>query len=144
MDISPAHAAARFEACRLPALQASLALLQSSGAARARILLYAGPKPDPGAATSAVPLVALTLSATAGAIDAENKRLTLDADEGQVANADPASGTAAVWARVLTPSGAWWADLTVSDAGGNGDIKMASTTLFNGAFVRLTSAIVQS
>lgn len=142
MDISTDHAAARLEACRVPALQASLALLASSTSDRARLVFYGGTKPAAGAAATGA-LATVNLSQRAGLVDASAKTLALDTpQEGQVDGADPTTGTAATWARIFTPGGNWWADLTVSDATGDGEIKLSSVLLLQGGFVRVTNAVV--
>lgn len=132
MQLSTAHLAARAAAARLPALQASLALLDSSYG-RARIELL-----DAGSAV----LAAAWLQDGAGTIDESAFQLVLAVPiEGAIGLAGtPAS------ARVLDATGGLWAEgLTVSDDApeSTGDIKLASTTLHVGHFVRITSAVIQ-
>ena len=136
MDISPAHEAARAAAIRLPALQASLALLIEDSQ-RARISLYADPPPTaPGDPPSSPAVVVIDLAATAGTIDAELYQLHLDTPvEGQITGADPVDGTPITWARVEDGRGDWWGDVTVSETGGAGAIQLDSTLLYQGAFV---------
>jgi len=132
MQLSAAHLAARAAAARLPALQASLDLLDA-GAGQATIEILD--------ATNAV-LVTIPIADGVGTLNAETFRITLTVPiEAQVAIAGtPAS------ARVKDNTGALWADsITVSDDApeSTGEIKLASTNLQAGAFVRLTSAVFQ-
>lgn len=145
MDISTLHAAARLQACRIPALSASLSLLASADASRATIEFHAAPRPGPGEPAGDDPLAIGQLTGRAGIIDPVGYALVLDAPiEAQVVNADPATGTPTAWARVKTPAGAWWADLSVSStADGTGEILIEQTLLLNGAFVRVTAGTVQ-
>lgn len=154
MDISPQHAAAVIAACRIPALQARLALLQSADETRATLAFYGTAYPDPpGAAPGADPIVTLTLTATAGTLDAGLYQILLTTPlESQVTGADPALGSIPLWARMRTPAGDWWADLTVSVEGADGELQLVQTgteggqpvaRLFNGAFARIASAVVQ-
>ena len=138
MDLSTAHAAARAEAARLPALQASLDLLNAAPGPAA-ILLYAGTRPAPGAAPAGALLAAVPMAATAGTIDTGNVRivLTVPIEAQAVEGGDP------VWARIFDGAGAWWADASVSATGGGGEIELDSATLYAGGIVRLTSAILQ-
>lgn len=138
MDLSTAHAAARDAAARLPALQASFDLLDV-GAGTASIVFYAAPRPEPGEAPTGDALATILLADGAGTLDAQAFQIVLTVPvEGQVT-----TGGDAAWARVLDNTGAWWADCSVSDDGGSGEIKLASVTLAAGAFVRLTSAVFQ-
>ncbi len=132
MNISAAHEAARAAAARLPALSASLALLDS-GTGQASIAFYSGVAPA-GDLLAMIPLVD-----TAGAVDEDNFRIVLSVPTEGPATA---SGTA-TWAKILTSAGTEWGTVTVSDATGDGEIKLATADLVTGAFVRLTSAVVQ-
>lgn len=137
MDISPAHAAARSAALRLAAITASHTLLET-GAGDILIECYADPRPAPGEAP-AVPLLAAVACPEAAALDADNLRITLPAGiEGLIV----AAGDAA-WARIRGRDGAWWADASVSDTAGDGEIKLGSVTCAPGAWVRLLSAQFQ-
>lgn len=132
MQLSAAHLAARAAAARLPALQASLDLLDA-GAGQATIEILD--------ATNAV-LVTIPIADGVGTLNAETFRITLTVPiEAQVAIAGtPAS------ARVKDNTGALWADgITVSDDApeSTGEIKLATMSLQEGAFVRLTSAVFQ-
>jgi len=133
MIISPAHAAARAEAARLPALSASLARL-TTGLQTPVIQLYTAPDPDTGTL-----LVSIPLATGVGSIDEATHRLHLTVPiEAQVV----ANGEAAC-ARILDASGATWADASVSDTAGDGEIKLLTTDLATGAFARLTEAYFQ-
>jgi hypothetical protein len=156
MDISTKHANAVIAACRIPALQARLALLANVGnPERSTIAFYGTAKPDPGDPPGDDPIVTLTLTEAAGVIDTDLHQLQIATPlEAQVTGADPATGTIPVWARVSDAAGDWWADLSVSVEGGTGEIQLVQTgtegdppapvvRLFNGAFARLSSAVVQ-
>lgn len=133
MIISTAHADARAEAARLPALYASLALL-TTGPETPVIEIYTAPDPETGTL-----LVSIPLAPGVGSIDEATCRLHLTVPiEAQVV----ANGEAAC-ARILDASGAIWGDVTVSDLAGGGDIKLVSTALVTGAFARLTEAYFQ-
>lgn len=141
MDISTAHAAARAEAARVPALQASLARLDAAPGP-ASITLYGAPRPDPGEPPAGDALVTIPLQQPAGAINEAERTIELAVPiEGQITGADPDDGTDAVWARITDGAGEWWGDCSVSDASGAGEIKLISTLLRNGAFARLVSAV---
>ena len=155
MDISPAHEAAVIAACRVPALNARLALLASGGATRASIALYADPAPiTPGDPPGAAPIVSMNMTAASGIVDDTNFQILLDTPiEAQVDGADVANGSVPTWARVNMPDGSWWADLTVTVEGAGGEIQLVQTgtdgggqpeaRLFNGAFARIASAVIQ-
>ncbi|WP_148040285.1 hypothetical protein [Marichromatium sp. AB31] len=144
MELSPSHLATREAACRLPALHASLALLVESSQ-RATLGLYGDPPPaSPGDPPAEPPVVVLTLTAAAGQVDEGAHWIVLDVPlEGQIDGADPAVGTSVTWARITDGAGQWWADATVSDEAGAGEIRLIDTLLYNGAFCRLTSAILE-
>jgi hypothetical protein len=138
MDLSTTHDNARTATCRIPALQASLALLVED-TQRAEIAIYGGARPDPGAAPGSGPLVAIPLASAPGTIEAPTFRIVLTVPiEAQVST----DGTA-TWARITDGSGAWWADVSVSDNAGAGEIKLQPAALYSGAFCRLTSAVFQ-
>lgn len=138
MDLSPLHAAARAVAARIPALQASLALLNLAPGP-SRIELYPAPRPDPGETPAGALLASIPLEAVAGTIDTEAAQLVLTAPlEAQIA----ANGDVA-WARVIDGADGWWSDASVSAVGGGGEIQLDDITLYAGAFVRLISAVFQ-
>jgi hypothetical protein len=155
MDISTKHQNAVIAACRIPALNARLALLAQPDPGqpeRSVIRFYGTAKPGPGDPPGESPLVTLTMTAAAGTIDAGAFELVFDTPlESQVTGADPSTGTIPLWARVLDVEGDWWADLTVTVAGGGGDIELPATGIedeqdvvrwFNGAIARLASGKV--
>jgi hypothetical protein len=143
MNRSPKHSDARLEAQRLPALNASLALL-AEDTMRATIALYGTAKPTPGDPPGADPVATFTLGATAGTVDADLKQIQLAAPiEAQITGADPETGTEALWGRIFDGAGDWWGDATVSDESGDGEIKLQTTALLNGAFCRITSGVFQ-
>lgn len=162
MDQSTAHTAAVAEAVRAPALHARLdTLAQGAEATPARIELFATTRPDPGEAAGGDPLVSIFLTAGVGEVTDETVetvrtvQLVLDTPiEGQVDGADPATGSIPLWARMYSPAGDWWADVSVSVEGGAGEVQMAATgqegepladvaRLFNGAFARLSSFVIE-
>jgi len=162
MEQSTAHTAAVAEAVRAPALQARLDMLaQGEATDPAQIDLYDGTPPDPGDTPAGVLLVSIALTSTVGTVIDEvvetvrSVRLELDAPiEGQVADADPATGSIPTWGRILTPAGDWWADITVSVEGGDGELQLAATgtegepaapvaRLFNGAYSRVSSFVIE-
>lgn len=157
MDLSTAHEAARILVCRIPALEASLALLayDPEETERSTIALYGTTRPTPGDPPGDDPIVVLPLSAAAGTIDEELYQIQLAVPiEAQITGADPDDGTIPLWARIFGPLGDWWADASVSIAGDGGEIQLDQTglegdpeepvvRLFNGAFCRLTSAVFQ-
>ena len=143
MDLSPKHSEARLEAQRLPALSASLALLVEDTTA-ATIALYGTAKPPPGDPPGADPLAVFTLSSAAGTVDEDLYQIQLAVPiEAQITGADPETGTEALWGRVFDGAGDWWGDATVSDESGDGEIKLQTTALLNGAFCRITSGVFQ-
>lgn len=133
MILSPAHAAARTEAARLPALQASFArLTDTPGPARIEIYDDA----DPGAGDV---LVVIEMASGIGSIDEGQVRINLTAPiEGQIIKTGEALS-----ARIFDGTEAWWADATVSNTSGSGEIKLQDTALVVGAIARLTSAHFQ-
>lgn len=158
MDISTKHENAVIAACRIPALEARLALLANPDPVspdRAWIEFYGTAKPTPGDPPGGDPIVTLMMTEGAGTINEGLFQLVLDTPiEGQITGATPSTGTIPVWARVYDFEAAWWADLTVSVEGGGGEIQLAQTgtegepaepvaRLFNGAFARIVTAIVQ-
>lgn len=161
MDLSPDNIAAAAEAIRVPALQARLDMLvQGEAATPARLELFATTKPTPGDPAGADPVVSIDLTASAGSVmdevveDVRSVRLELDAPiEGQVTGADPATGSIPLWARFYTPAGDWWADVSCSVEGGDGELQLVATgtegdppvsvaRLFNGAYARVSSFVI--
>ncbi len=145
MDISTKHGDARLAACRIPALQASLALLELENPDPAQIDFYSDPVPTtPGDAPTGDLVVSIPLSGTAGTVDTDLFQIQLTVPlEAQIDGADPATGSTVTWARIVDGDGDWFADVSVSDEAGSGEIKLQTTLLYNGAYCRLTSAVLQ-
>lgn len=143
MDISTKHENAVIAACRLPALQARLALLNAN-TVNAQIDFYpAGAWVTPGDTPSASVVASIPLAVTAGTVDTDLFQIQLTVPiEAQIDGADPATGTEVALARVLDGDGDWWADLTVSDEAGSGEIKLINTLLLNGEYARLVTGII--
>jgi len=132
LTLSPAHEAARQQAARLPALQESHARLIASPG-ESVVQLFEG-SPDTGTLIAELQMAPAVLT-----LDAENVLIqTTAAIEGQATIEGTVSS-----ARILDGTGAWWADATVTDDEGNGNIKLQETTLQAGAFARITSAVFQ-
>lgn len=132
LTLSPAHEAARQQAARLPALQESHARLIASPG-EAVVQLFEG---SPGTGTL---IAELSMPAEVLNLDTENIQIqTTAAIEGQVTTAGTADN-----ARILDGAGVWWADATVTDENGSGDIKLQDDALQAGAFARITSATFQ-
>lgn len=139
MDLSPAHAAARAAAARLPALQASFDLLvvpDPQNPTPAVIQLLTGADPDAGTL-----IVTIPLAPAVGSIDEALHRINLTVPvEGQVPQG---AGATVGCARVFDATGAWYGDPTVSATGGGGEIELESLDLVDGAFARITSGHLQ-
>ena len=145
--IPAAHTAAVQEACRIPALNARLALL-TAGELTPWISFYADPIPNPWDSgipdPAPTPVVSLTMNPTVGTVDEALKQIQFTVPiESQIVGADPVSGTVVTWAVIYDGDGEVWGYGTVTDEAGSGDFKLQTTTLLNGAYARLTSATVQ-
>ncbi len=144
MDLSTKHRDARIAASRIPALSASLALLERENPNPARIDFYSAPVPTPGAAPAGARVVSIPLDHAAGIVDTDLVQIRLTVPlEAQIDGANPSTGTTVTWARIVDGDGDWFADCSVSDGAGAGEIKLQTTLLYDGAYCRLTSAIVQ-
>lgn len=145
MDISTKHENAVIAACRLPALSARLALLEAQNPDPAHIHFYAAPRADPpGTLPEDDPVVTLTVAASAGMVDEDLFQIQLTVPiEAQITGADPATGTTVTWAQIIDGDGDWFADVSVSDEAGSGEIKLQTTLLYNGAYARLSSFVIQ-
>lgn len=144
MNLSTKASDAQTAACRIPALTALLALLELQAPDLAHLDFYPDPRPAAGATPAGSIVVSLELSATAGTVNSGlfQIQLTVPLEE-QITGADPATGTTVAWARLVDGDGDWFADLSVSDEAGSGEIKLQTTLLYNGAYCRLTSAVFQ-
>tara|TARA_Y100001973_G_C5050892_1_gene257629 strand:+ start:201 stop:608 length:408 start_codon:yes stop_codon:yes gene_type:complete len=132
LTLSPAHEAARQQAARLPALQESYARLIAAPG-EAVVQLFEG-SPGTGTLIAELPMAPAVLT-----LDTEQIQIrTTAALEGQVTTAGIVDS-----ARILDGTGAHWADATVTDEAGSGDIKLQDTNLQAGAFARITSAVFQ-
>ncbi|MFB2705434.1 hypothetical protein [Marinobacter shengliensis] len=156
MDISPSHEDARTEASRLPALYASLALLQQTdpqATAVATIEIYGTPRPPAGDPSGGAPIVVIEMTSSAGAIDDELIELSIDTPiSAQITGADETDGTIPIWARIKTPDSSWWSDVSVTVEGSGGELEMPQTgtedgspvaRLFNGATAMISSAVIR-
>ena len=144
MAMSETHLAARLAACRIPALNASNAMLNQD-TEFSKIEIRSGVQPAAPEDTATGDLVVtITLGATPGTVDTDLFQIQLTVPiESQITGADPATGTTVTWARIFDGTGAVWYDASVSDEAGSGEIKLQTTLLYNGAFCRLTSAVFQ-
>ncbi|GAA3562047.1 hypothetical protein [Marinobacter xestospongiae] len=129
--LAPTHQAARQQASRLPALMASSELLVS-GPGPALIQLFSG-DPDSGSrlADIAMPADALVLDQAALQIQGAGIIEGVVMVEGQAEHA-----------RILDGAGNWWADASVSEEAGDGDIRLQTTTLQLGAYAQITSIVI--
>ncbi len=151
--LSNDHAEERLQACRLPAMQATLDRLTGAGEVVSTIVLYDNETPT---APAAVALVSIPLTAAVGTInvyntDPQNPTITLVVTaprEALVTGADPSTGTGPLGATVFDPAGVRVMDLTVSLTGAGGEVQMEPNVeegglpvvrLFNGSLARLTS-----
>jgi len=137
----------------LGTLDLTVALVVDTVQVSAAIAQVTGSAIDP-------PVVAIDLTAGAGVVvdetdeDVRSVRIEIDAPiEGQVTGADPATGSIPLWARFYRPNGDWWADVSCSVEGGDGELQLAATgtegeppvsvaRLFQGAYARLSSVVI--
>ena len=117
-------------------LAGTLAFLDT-GPQPARLRIYGGVRPPgPDDVPSSEMLVEIRLTKPAGKI-AEGL-LTLSQEEDGLIRA---TGTA-TWARLVNGDEVTALDLDCSGTDGNGDVKLASTTLYLGGDARMVSAIL--
>lgn len=108
-----------------------------AGSNPARLRIYGGTRPaTPATAPSSAMLVEIRLTKPAGTIS--NGLLMLTQQEDGLITA---SGIAA-WARLVNGDDVTALDLDCSGTDGNGDVKLASTTLYLGGDARMVSAIL--
>jgi hypothetical protein len=108
-----------------------------AGSNPARLRIYGGTRPETPATTpTSAMLVEIRLTKPAGAIS--NGLLTLTQQEDGLITA---SGIA-TWARLVNGDDVTALDLDCSGTDGNGDVKLASTTLYLGGDARMVSAIL--
>ena len=108
-----------------------------AGSNPARLRIYGGTRPaTPATTPTSAMLVEIRLAKPAGAI--LNGLLTLTQQEDGLITA---SGIA-TWARLVNGDDVTALDLDCSGTDGNGDVKLASTTLYLGGDARMVSAIL--
>lgn len=108
-----------------------------AGSNPARLRIYGGTRPETPATTpTSAMLVEIHLTKPAGTIS--NGLLTLTQQEDGLITA---SGIA-TWARLVNGDDVTALDLDCSGTDGNGDVKLASTTLYLGGDARMVSAIL--
>lgn len=108
-----------------------------AGSNPARLRIYGGTRPETPATTPiSAMLVEIRLTKPAGTIS--NGLLTLTQQEDGLITA---SGIA-TWARLVNGDDVTALDLDCSGTDGNGDVKLASTTLYLGGDARMVSAIL--
>ena len=146
--IPAAHTAAVQQACRIPALNARLALL-TTPATPPTIEFYADPIPNPWDSgvpddPAPTPIVTIPMAGAVGTVDEALFQIQFVVPvEGQVTGADPATGTTVTWAAIYDGDGEVWGYGTVGDLLGDGDFKLQETLLLQGSFARLTSMVVE-
>lgn len=108
-----------------------------AGSNPARLRIYGGARPETPATTpTSAMLVEIRLTKPAGTIS--NGLLTLTQQEDGLITA---SGIA-TWARLVNGDDVTALDLDCSGTDGNGDVKLASTSLYLGGDARMVSAIL--
>ena len=109
-----------------------------AGSGPATMAFYTATQPAKGVAvTDQTLLGTVTFSDPAGVV--ENGVLTLSAiTDDNLADAD---GVAS-WARVLDSAGVFVMDVTVTNNAGAGPIKMASTQVYAGGIIRVSSGVL--
>lgn len=108
-----------------------------AGSNPARLRIYGGTRPETPATTpTSAMLVEIRLTKPAGTIS--NGLMTLTQQEDGLITA---SGIA-TWARLVNGDDVTALDLDCSGTDGNGDVKLASTTLYLGGDARMVSAIL--
>lgn len=117
-------------------LSGTLSFLDA-GSNPARLRIYGGTRPaTPATTPSSAMLVEIRLTKPSGTIS--NGLLTLTQQEDGLITA---SGIA-TWARLVNGDDVTALDLDCSGTDGNGDVKLASTTLYLGGDARMVSAIL--
>ena len=136
MDLSPNHQEARSNAQRDAGIQASYDLLVS-GDDPVQIDVYSGDRPAPGEPPGQHPRASVLASDVS--LDVEARQIILPTPLEALIML---SGTAS-WARVLGADSAWWADMDVSDTAGSAPIRLDTTDLVAGAFLRLNQVVFE-
>lgn len=127
ISLSTTHTAERAAS----ALTATLTRL-NSGTTGATVSIYGNVRPANGAVAGAAPLAVITLALPAGTITNGVLNLAVPPD-----TLIDTTGTA-VWARVIA-NGVTVFDCGVSDVAGADTIRLASTQLYAGGLVRMSS-----
>lgn len=136
---SDKHEDARIQACRVPALQASLDLLVERGE-KAKLLLFDGTQPAAGEGGT-TPIVTIELSSGVGSVNEALRQINLDIPvEGSAITNSPVTLT---WCRITDGDGDWWGDFSVSESGGGGEIIVTKTLVDDGDVCRLVKATFQ-
>lgn len=116
---------------------ARLDALTSALGANATLKIYDGTRPATGGAATTL-LVTLTCGATF-APAASGGVLTANA----ITGASAVATSTATWARLSTSGGTFVADLSVTVAGGGGDLQLTGTALItSGLTVNVTSLVI--
>lgn len=100
-----------------------------------KLSLYSGTKPAPGGAITTL-LAEFNLASPAGSVTG-----------GVLTFTDPTNTTVladgqATWARITNSGGSWVADLTVSQVGGTGEIRLTEDNLTTGMVLDVTSLTI--
>ncbi len=128
MQISLSHQAGRELRLDSPALQASLALLNTGTQGKAQLLNE-----------SADVCATLLFSTPAATLNSQLLTIAINTPiEGLMMNAGPITD-----AVIMDGSGNEWATVSVSDIAGNGELKLVSVNPPLGAYVRLVNAVIQ-
>lgn len=110
----------------------------NNGAGSGTMSLYTTPQPAKGAAiTSQTCLGTVTFAEPAGTVSNGVLTFATITDDSSADN----DGTAS-WARILDGTGAFVADLTVTDNNGAGPVKMPSLLIYAGGIIHVTSAVL--
>ena len=108
-----------------------------AGSNTARLRIYGGARPpNPAATPTSAMLVEIALTKPAGTVAGGLLTLTQQED-GLISTTGVAT-----WARLVNGNDQTAMDMDCSDASGSGDVKLASTTLYQGGDARLVSAIL--
>ena len=107
------------------------------GGGNAGIAIYAGPRPEAGAAAADPPLVTIALAKPAGVLT-DVLTLSPATPEGEMI---AVSGTAA-WARFYNGAGAWVMDADCGPEGSSAEVKLPSLTLYAGGRCPLSPSTI--
>lgn len=107
----------------------------NTASAGGKLSLYSGTKPAPGGAITTL-LAEFNLASPAGAVSGGVLTFTDPANTVVVASGQ------ATWARITNSGGSWVADLTVSQVGGTGEIRLTEDDLTTGMVLDITSLTI--